>query len=235
MELAKISFDKKRLAFLGAFMLLSLALYQVKFSDILGVKSQSFTLFQLIGPISAGVLGSALGVVSVFAVEILNFTIGGKPLDLITFVRFFPMVFAALYFGSRGKFTDRLAAIPAAACMLLFWMHPIGGQAWYYALYWLIPIGAVFYKENILARSLGSTFTAHAIGSVAFLYAFSLPAEVWIALIPVVAVERLTFASGITLFHYAANTAMDFAEIKAGWKFLNIEKKYSLLNALGRE
>ncbi|MDD5337141.1 MAG: hypothetical protein PHS02_01525 [Candidatus ainarchaeum sp.] len=231
----KTILDRRKLAFTGVFALLSLALYQVKFSDILGVQSQSFTLFQLIGPIGAGVLGSALGAVSVFAVEVLNFLIGGQPLDLITFVRFFPMVFAALYFGSRSKITDKLAAIPALVCMLLFWMHPAGAQAWYYALYWLIPIGAVFYKKNILARSLGSTFTAHAIGSVAFLYAFNLPAEVWIALIPIVAVERLTFTAGITLFHYAANTAMDFAAVKRGWKFLNVEKKYSLLNALSKE
>lgn len=224
MQIPEMKFDRRKLAFLGIFALLSLALYQIKFSDILGAKSQNFTLFQLIGPISAGILGPILGVVSVLAVEVLNFFISGKALDPITLARFFPMVFAALYFGSRNK----LAAIPAIMCMALFWAHPIGSQAWFYPLYWLIPIAASFCKDNLLARSLGATFTAHAVGSVAFLYAYSLPAEVWAALIPIVAIERLTFAAGIAGFYYAINTALDFAHAKIGLSLGNVEKKYAL-------
>jgi len=229
MNILGFEIDRRKTVFLAIFALLSLALYQVKFSTILGVPSQSFTLFQLVGPISAGVLGPVLGVVSVLSVEVLNFLISGKALDPITLVRFFPMAFAALYFGSK----NRLTAIPAAVCMLLFWLSPVGAQAWYYALYWLIPIGASFYKDNLLARSLGATFTAHAIGSVAFLYAFSIPAEVWATLIPVVAVERLTFAAGIALSYYAINTLADLASTRAkfDFSFLNVERKYALFRA----
>ena len=219
-----VELTRKRLAFFAVFAVLSLLLYQVKFSTILGVPSQSFTLFQFTGPTAAGVLGPVLGVVSVIGVEMANFLIGGQPLDLITFVRFFPMAFAAIYFGSKNKLT----ALPAIICMILFWMHPSGAQSWFYALYWLIPVGAMFFKDNIIARALGSTFTAHAIGSVAFLYAFNLPPEVWVALIPVVAVERLTFAAGIVVSFYAINTVVDLVTSKTGFKFANIEKRYSL-------
>ena len=113
--------------------------------------------------------------------------------------------------------------------MLLFWMHPIGRQAGFYPLYWLIPVAAAFYKQNIFARSLGATFTAHAVGSVAFLYAFNLPFEVWAALIPVVAVERLAFASGITVSYYAMNTVLEIASTKVDLSCLHIEKKYALV------
>lgn len=228
MEIFGVEITRKRLAFFAIFAALSLLLYQVKFSDIMGVPSQSFTLFQLIGPTAAGVLGPALGVAAVLSVEVANFLIGGKPLDLITFVRFFPMVFAAIYFGSKNKLT----ALPAIICMFLFWMNPNGAQAWAYSLYWLIPVGAAFYKDNIIARALGSTFTAHAIGSVAFLYAYGLPPQVWMALIPVVAVERLTFAAGIVVSFYAINTVVDIVTSKTGFTFANIEKHYSLAKSI---
>ena len=45
---------------------------------------------------------------------------------------------------------------------------------------------------------LGSTFTAHAVGSVIWLYAGLVPnPETWLALIPVVVLERILFASGM--------------------------------------
>ena len=61
MDLFGIEITPKRLAFFAIFAVLSLALYQVKFSDIMGVPSQNFTLFQLMGPMAAGVLGPVLG------------------------------------------------------------------------------------------------------------------------------------------------------------------------------
>ena len=40
------------------------------------------------------------------------------------------------------------------------------------------------------------------------LYILSIPASTWNALIPVVAIERLVFASGATLVHYVVFTAI---------------------------
>ncbi len=227
MKLFGYELDERKLAFLGIFTVFALALYQFKFSTILGVPSQSFTLFQFIGPIGAGIFSPLFGALSILLVEVLNFFISGKALEPLAVVRFFPMVFAAVYFGSRNKGT----ALVAIACMLLFWMHPIGQQAWFYPLYWLIPVAAAFYKQNIFVRSLGATFTAHAVGSVAFLYAFNLPFEVWAALIPIVAVERLAFASGITVSYYAMNTVLEIASTKVDLSCLRIEKKYALVRA----
>lgn len=229
MKLFGFEIEKRTIMFLLIFSVLGLFLYQIKFSEILGVQSQNFTLFQFIGPIGAGIAGSAFGAVSVLIVESMNFIITGKAPELITFARFLPMVFAAIYFGQKGK----SSALIAAACMAAFWFHPIGAQAWFYPLYWLIPIGASFFKQNIFARSLGATFTAHAVGSVIFLYAFAIPAPVWASLIPIVAIERLTFAGGITISFYAVTTLLDALSSKAriDLGFLNIEKKYSLIAA----
>jgi hypothetical protein len=52
-------------------------------------------------------------------------------------------------------------------------------------------------QKNIFFTSLGSTFTAHAVGSVIWLYTIPMTAGMWLALIPIVALERLCFATGM--------------------------------------
>jgi len=46
---------------------------------------------------------------------------------------------------------------------------------------------------------LGSTFVAHAVGSTIWLYTIGMNASVWNALIPIVALERLSMALAIWL------------------------------------
>ncbi|PIT85570.1 hypothetical protein COU36_02540 [Candidatus Micrarchaeota archaeon CG10_big_fil_rev_8_21_14_0_10_59_7] len=218
--------EKKTIYFLLLFSVLGLLAYQLRFSTILGVPSQSFTFFQFVGPVGGQILSPVLGVISVALVEAGNFLLGGQPLDLTALIRLFPMMFAAFYFGTKRK---EIAAVPIAA-MLLFWMHPQGAQAWYYALYWLIPVAAfMFFKDNLLARSLGATFTAHCVGSVAFLYAFNIPAATWTMLIPIVALERFSFALGIAASCVAISTALDYALQKTRFKAPKLDLRYSLL------
>lgn len=216
--------EMRKLAFLALFTIISLAAYQLKFSTILGVPSQSFNFFQFIGPIGAGIFNPVLGVISVLFVEIMNFFISGNALEPVTLIRFTPMMFAAFYFGSKS----RSRVIVPLACMGLFILHPIGRQAWYYSLYWLIPVGAALWKDRLFLRSLGATFTAHAIGSTAFLYAFNIPAEVWTALVPIVAYERLSFAIGISLSYIAVNTLLEGISNRVDLRVLRIDPRYVL-------
>lgn len=81
------------------------------------------------------------------------------------------------------------------ACMALFCFSPIGAQAWAYSLYWLIPAIAFFVPMGIFGRALQSTFVAHAVGSVIWVYFVPMPPQAWLSLIPVVAVERLFISS----------------------------------------
>ncbi|MFH0835150.1 MAG: hypothetical protein V1881_02310 [Candidatus Micrarchaeota archaeon] len=217
--------DKRSVLFLAIFAVLGLAAYQVGFSTILGVPSQSFTFFQFVGPVGGQILSPVLGVMSVALVEAGNFLLSGKPLDFTALIRLFPMMFAAFYFGTKRK---EIVAVPILA-MLLFWMHPEGAQAWYYALYWLIPVAAfMFFKDNLFAKSLGATFTAHCVGSVAFLYAFNIPAATWTMLIPIVAWERLSFALGIAASCVAISTALDYVTQKTKYR-APLDLRHSLL------
>jgi hypothetical protein len=100
-----------------------------------------------------------------------------------------------------------LRIIIPCLCMILFIYHPYGRQAFVYSFYWLIPIVLFVLDKyrihsSLFSNSLSSTFIAHAAGSVIFLYTLNVAPEVWINLIPIVAIERLTFACGISLFFY---------------------------------
>jgi hypothetical protein len=87
-------------------------------------------------------------------------------------------------------------------CMALFVSHPVGAAAAPYAFYWFIPmIIAMMRTENIWLHSLASTFTAHAVGSVIWLYTMPMTPAAWLALIPLVACERILYASGIVVGH----------------------------------
>jgi hypothetical protein len=223
----------KGLAFIMLFSLLVLAADNVNFSPILGAANQSFTLFQFLGPIAGGFLGAGAGALSVLLAEVVSFIYLGKAFELVNILRLAPMLFAAIYFAkySRGKYSGALVPL---ACMAAFVLHPVGAQAWVYSLYWLIPAIALALPEHLFLRSLGATFTAHSIGSVVWLYAFPSTAAFWLALIPIVAFERLLFASGISVSYVAFNALFARVEAVAKSGVIALDARYSLAPSRAR-
>ncbi|MFZ6036109.1 MAG: hypothetical protein ACOYUK_03110 [Patescibacteria group bacterium] len=199
----------KKILFLGVFSLIGLVALSVPFSQLIGAQ-QTFSLFDFIAPTIGAFLTSVWGAGVVIIVKLSHALITHQNLDTITIIRLFPLALGALYFGLK-KYKLIMAIIPLV-CMGLFMIHPEGRQAWYYALYWLIPVAALAAKRSLMLNSLGATFTAHAVGGVTFLYAFNLPGEVWIALIPIVFIERVLFAGGIALSYVSLNTLVGWLE-----------------------
>jgi hypothetical protein len=201
--------DKKKILFLIIFTVFGLLAFQIQVNKIVG-SGQSFTLFELLGPVGGMFLGPVLGAVSAFFVRALNVVLFHQKIDLLTVIRFLPAMLAAFYFGAKSKKT----AIIFPICIALFLLNPVGRQAWMYSAIWLIPFTTSFFKKNLLLNSLGATFTAHAVGSVIFLYTFNLPASAWMGLIPVVFIERGVFTIGIwastLVFNFALNKITDF-------------------------
>jgi len=226
-------FSRKQALFVLIFAALALVADRINVSSIVGAPGQTFTLFQFFGPIAGAFLGAWLGIAAVLGAELVNFALLGKAVTAINVMRLFPMLFATWYFA-KGKDAKAGIAVPLAA-MALFWLNPIGLEAWPYALYWLIPVGArLFAADNLFAKSLGTTFTAHAVGSVAFLYATGMAAPAWMALIPQVAVERLLFGAGIACSFVVMNAVL--AALTSRWKleFLSIEPRYALFRSRTR-
>ena len=231
-----MEFDKRKALFVTAFLVLALAAYQIQFSIIIGAPAKSFSLFEFLGPIGSQLFSIPLGVASVLVVEAVNFIVSGQTVTAINIARFLPMVFAAVYFGidfakNKNLASSKVMLLVPLACMALFIANPEGQGAWFYSLFWTIPvIVAVWFNENLVAMSLGATFTAHAVGSVAFLYAFNIPTATWAMLVPITAVERGLFALGIAASVVVFSTALDAVENKVHWKVpLHYDVKYSLL------
>ncbi len=184
--------NKKQIIFSIIFTALGLLAFQISVNKIVG-SGQSFTLFEFLGPVGGMFLGPVLGGISAFAVRALNVILFHQKLDLLSLIRFLPAMLAAVYFGLKTKKT----AIIFPICIALFLLNPIGRQAWAYSFIWLIPFVATFFKNKLILNSLGATFTAHAVGSVIFLYTFGLTPAIWMSLIPVVFIERGVFTLGI--------------------------------------
>ncbi|MBU4299166.1 hypothetical protein KJ636_03930 [Patescibacteria group bacterium] len=206
---------KKKILFIVIFVVLGLAVSQIHLSPIIGAKGQAFTPLEFFGPTSGMFLGSLPGAVSVFFVKLFNAIFSEQQFNLTNIIRLFPMVFAAIYFGlSKSKNFNKLILLIPIIAISLFIAHPEGRQVWFYSLYWLIPIIAFFKKDRLILNALGSTFTAHAMGSVAFLYAFNLSAPIWLGLIPIVFVERVSFAIGIWATYLLLNSVLDILVTK---------------------
>jgi hypothetical protein len=192
-----------KITFLAIFALMVMVGRNINFSVITGAENKFFTLYQFVGPIAGSFLGTTVGIISVLVAEIGNFIITKKALTIINLLRITPMLFAAYYFGNKKRLTSALIPL---ICMALFIAHPVGRQAWPYSLYWLIPIAARIIPNKVkfrtILQSFGATFTAHAVGSVLWLYTIPMKSAEWLALIPIVAFERLIFGLGIAgTFH----------------------------------
>lgn len=220
---------KQKVLFTLLFAVIGFIALQIPFTKLMG-SNVSFTLFDFFGPIAGAFLGPVLGVISVLAVQLVNFVvIKGVPLEAGPLIRLFPMLFAVWYFGtvysssepsesrspqssSRQARTIQsrlILAVPLLA-IIVFVAHPIGRTVWYYSLFWLIPLLAYLKRDRLLIRSLGATFTAHAVGGAAWIWAFNLPATVWQSLIPIVIQERIVFALGIAASYIIMREALKF-------------------------
>ncbi len=188
----------------------------ISISKVWGAEGQSFTLFEFLGPIPALILGPFLGIISLLIAKVATVVYSQTPLDFIVLLRFLPVLFGAYYFAiyKNNILQSRIFGILIPIiCIVLFCIHPVGSQAWIYSLYWLIPIGLTFVsKKNLFYQSVSTTFIQHAIGSVIWIYFVSpLSAQVWLSLMPLVAIERLIFAIGICLSYLGSIKVLSLA------------------------
>ncbi len=206
-----MKFSKKSWWFLGLFIVIGFIALQIPTTQLVG-SGAKFTLFDAFAPIAGGFLGSIPGAISVLIMQILNLAWHGFNIpDAGTVIRLFPVMFAAIYFGSH----TRLNIIVPILAMIAFVANPIGREVWYFSLFWLIPVAAYFFQDkSLIVKSLGATFAAHSVGGALWIWAFSLPKTVWISLIPIVAMERLIFALGIAASYLVANNVLNWINSK---------------------
>jgi hypothetical protein len=211
----KEMFTTKKMIFLLVFIAAALIAARINFSTLVGSTNQTLTMFQFFGPIAGAFLGGVFGIVTVLCSQIINNLLLHKEWTLVTALRLLPMLFAVFYFAyfhNKSKYkTAGMVIIPVLA-IILFNLNAEARQAWYYSLFWLIPILAVVGEKlpgKLFFRSFGATFTAHAIGTVIWVYTVPMTAAQWTALVPVTAYERFAFGLGIAVSFVAVNTVLD--------------------------
>lgn len=223
----------KRLTFIAIFTVLVLVGKQINFSPLVGAENQFFTLFQFFGPIAGGFLGAIFGAIAVLFASLIDFFVVGKEVSLINILRLSPMIFAAYYFGTKKK---NLSVIVPIIAIIAFVSHPVGREVWFFTLFWTIPIIAKVipqkYADNIIPKSLGATFAAHAVGGAFWIWTIPMTSGQWIALIPIVIFERLLFAGGIAISYIAFNAildkVLDLFKIKIPVDVLRLDKKFTI-------
>ncbi len=181
-------------------------------NSISGSMRSFLSATNVIMPLIGSLISSVAGCCGIFSVwMIAKLCMHGVPITLGL-----PTLAAMLSWATNNPTTGRQMilsgllhlGIPLAS-ITLFIMHPVGSQAWVYSMYWLIPmaawvVGRMRKQQSFFAQALQSTFLAHAVGSVIWLYSFTSTPAYWIALIPVVAAERLIFASSMTIISVIA-------------------------------
>ncbi len=171
----------------------------MKVSFVVGSQMIWFSATNAILPLS-GAFGGIMGCGLVFLLRQLIHLFFFKTVSLSFLAFCVPGFFASLYWATNHFAIKLLLPI---VCMGLFVMHPIGVQAFVYSLYWLIPVLLYFVPQrSLFLQALGSTFIAHAVGSVIWLYTVPMTATMWMGLMPIVLFERILFALGMVIAHY---------------------------------
>ena len=180
-----------------------LSLYKVSF--IVGSYCMFFSLSNGVLPL----IGAFAGLPGIIAVGVggLCLRIALFPLlSLKVLAMYVPGMVASLAWIEQYKAVRYVVPL---VCMGLFIAHPVGGAAWLYTLYWLIPVTLYALKlEGVFAQAVTSTLMAHAVGSTLWIYADPMTPIVWLGLIPVVAIERCIFACGMAIAYTTARFVM---------------------------
>jgi len=183
--------------FFVLFLLLIFSSLGLRISFVWGSQRYFFSLLAILLPLvgvlfrtkkSVGIVGGYFGIKALLG--LFPFTLG------------LPSLCAAANWSLLGRDTKYIGlqkfllnVVLPLVCMTIFIVHPVGRVAWAYSLYWLIPVSLyLFKKRSVFTVSLSSSFIAHAVGSIFWLFFMPMSPERWLALIPVVAVERLLFA-----------------------------------------
>lgn len=170
----------------------------IKFSYLVGSQASFFSGINIIAPM-AGILGGLAGALVAFSTKLAWGLITGAGLLVLT-TGYLPHLVASYYWCTKFKLFRILYPL---TCLIIFvtgtnLSYGTGASAGLYAGLWLIPavIGALNTNNKFLL-ALGSTFCAHATGSLIWLALVPMTNLQWVSLIPVALVERCLFAAGM--------------------------------------
>ena len=199
----------------------------LKVSAMLGSRGAHFSCMAMVAPLMGAFFGAfpAFGIVAMLIM--VRSVVWGVGLTVGL-----PTLFATLSWHlstARDQRMIRLADFFLHVCVpvlsMIIFCAVTTGIACCYALYWLIPIAGFMMRQNgghsIFVQALTSTFVAHAVGSIIWLFVVPMTSAQWIALIPVVAIERFIYALGMTTT-YVGLTYVKFVKMDMRYWILRL-------------
>jgi hypothetical protein len=170
----------------------------VRAGFLVGSQTTFFSAATLFTPI-AGYYGGATASLSLYLFRVLQSSLilpqQGYKYYLVYHI---PSFCAGLYITAFRAGSARKYALGCALpllCIVLFITDPVGSKAWWYSLYWVIPcVITLIPSAPRFLQLLATTFVAHAVGSLVWLFTHPLTAEQWQFLVGVVWYERLLAA-----------------------------------------
>ncbi len=234
-QFLKENFTTKKLTFLMIFAILALISQRINFSALVGAENQYLTVFNFFAPIAGIFLGPIFGIAAVLLAEIANNILRAMPWTVLNMSRLIPILLATFYFGTRNKnWQQRLSIIIPVLAIIAFVLHPVGRTVWFFGFYMAIPLLPYIlpkkWGQKLFLKSLGSTFTAYAIGTALWIWTIPMTRAQWLVLVPQVAFERLLFASGIMVSYIVFNTLLAKLDEKFTTNAIFIDKDYILGN-----
>ena len=172
-----------------------------------------FSINSIFCPLAGIISSTGLGALFFLFKAAIKYALLGFNLNLALTLQL-PFIVSAIAWKDK-----RVMFFVALISILFFTAHPVGSQAFVYSTLWLIPIFVSLTSfNNIFLRSFGATFTAHAVGSLGWLYFGSIPAATWVYLTPIAFFERAVFALGLFLAYTLWNRVSDYKVLKRSVK-----------------
>jgi len=174
-------------------------LRHLKTTFLVGSRGIWFSGSSCMAPVSGFYGGSAVSWYAyIIRVAILMMNHPSKGL-LSCLVYHIPSLCASLYVSycvfEKNRFMRYLFGIVVPlSCMVAFVNDSVGNGAWWYSLYWLIPVAITLVMQRHSSRFgifLASSFIAHAVGSVCWMATHDMTVVQWQMLVGCVWYERL--------------------------------------------
>ena len=198
----------KGIALVAVFAALHAVLSSLPYSIAIGVVGGSITLGVISAPLVGILLGPITGGISVLIGSIIGMFLNPAG-AIFGAISFLPATIGAFSAGFTITKKGYISAIMILIPLILFYVHPSGGQAMIYPFMHIIAVFvalafstklAVWSTEmsNIKKLSVGvpiaafvGTLTDHITGSTLALWTFDLQSEIWNSIIFIYPIERI--------------------------------------------
>lgn len=172
---------------------------------MVGALGVHFSAMGMVAPIAGALFGSfPSGLLLIILFLVRNIVVVGTGVT-VGVPTLFAMLSWSFYQAKEDRFlrvVDVILHVVLPLISIATFMVFVRGLASFYALYWLVPVACLIARlagnQSVFLQALSSTFVAHMVGSMMWLFLVPMNAQQWIALIPIVAMERLAYAVGMS-------------------------------------